>query len=1198
MTKFQEDLLNIRCSVIDTMRAQLMGPGSEVSYPDAEHELISEAPSDRYSVGILYPQNQKFGYNEYDGDSQATSEEMDVEEQNDSLSQGESGNETEGGKSFSVYKDDSFDDEVNMAQQNKPSSMGFSFFISGNLSSFIVFVQYAKYVLVKEGDIIIPYSGDPLHIPTCLTPYISFDEKTKTIKKLQSIKWRELNDLFEQNAIEDAGLLHLIGNLNSVFNAGKTYRRCPFEEKISLRFDGNMAKAELINAKAYVTAVKHKVDDGIYGITVMLVNNESIGTGYIFQPKITVESVDLEGARFVPYNSIPMGNISEEELSLEMLYRRKLTYGTGHGVSVDWEITDGTGKIFTEYMPTYEVPKINLDLRRETLQEKAVKDRALSMKYLSDLDGTSKDEKLSDIISFIDCYKAWIDRLEDKRRATDFSERYKIIAGKHISRCREAYARMVAGIDILKTNEVAWKAFVLANRAMFMQRIHGEFQQQTHYPNDENWQESMAAVDYSSYPEDKCRWRPFQLAFLLMSIRSIVDPSCSERDLVDLIWFPTGGGKTEAYLGLTAFTIFHRRLLDPSNGGTSVMMRYTLRLLTSQQFTRAATLICACEKIRKDEEKNNFKHYDLGTEKITIGLWIGSQHVPNTNQDAKKAYDELTSGAGNLKYRKDRYNKFQVLKCPWCGTAMTKEIVDGKEIGQWGYKFRNKKLFYMSCPQEGCEFESELPIQIIDEELYKVPPTLLFGTVDKFAMMTWKPDVANFFGKGAHEAPELIIQDELHLIAGPLGSMVGIYESAIDYLCSQKGKKPKIIASTATIRQAEQQCRALYNREVRQFPAQGLDAADSFFAKEIPVEEDFGRTYLGIMPSGKTKVMLQARATAVALQYVYQLDCPDDEKDQFYTLAIYFNSLRELGKASSVVADDVKDFIKRITFRQIVNRHSSRNIGSPYELTSRVSTSELNDTLDKLEHDTYSKENIEKKKYPVNVLLASNMISVGVDVSRLNLMFLQGQPKAVSEYIQASSRIGRKNPGLAVTLYDASKSRDRSYYEQFIPFHAAFYKFVEPTGITPFSSPARDRALHAVLLAGVRQSDLSLNADRNAPNILISDDETNVKRFAEFLFARVKEINSYNPEGMRDDSDRIKEELEVFIKEWETKAQIYEDLVYGDKYVGSSAPKGTHRLIKTFDDKTSDDAQRTLTSLRNVDKTVPVSVIVWEDEYE
>lgn len=1191
MADLQKDLLRMRSSIVEIMRAQLMGPGSEISYPDADHELISEAPSDRYSVGILYPQNQKFGYNDYESNTQPVDDDVNTADD-------ETQDETEGKKTFSVFKEDSFDDEVNLAQQNKPSSMGLSFFIYGDMLTFEVLVMYAKYAPAKEGDIEIPYSGKELTIPTCLTPYISFNEKNKTIKKLQSIKWNDLNDLFEQNAIEDAELLHLIGNLNTVFKSGRAYRRSPYEEKVCLRFDGNMAKTELVNAKAYVTAVKHKVSDGVYGITIMLVNNETIGAGYIFQPKIIVKSEDLAGNKFVPYNNFSRGPISEEELSLDLLYRKKKVYGTGHGVAVDWEIEDGQGQIFTEYMPTYEVPKIDLNLRRETEQEQAVKDRALSMKYLSDLDLTAKEEKLSDIASFIACYDAWIDGLEDERQTAGFPQRYKTIAEKHINLCREAYVRMIKGIDILKKDDAAWQAFILANRVMFMQRIHGEFQQQTHYPNDEKWQEEMAVIDYSSYSEDKCRWRPFQLAFLLMSVRSITEPSCSERDLVDLIWFPTGGGKTEAYLGLTAFTIFHRRLLDPSNGGTTVMMRYTLRLLTSQQFTRAATLICACEKIRKDEEHSGFKNYNLGTEKITIGLWIGSQHVPNTNSEAKKEYDQLVSGTSNLKYRKDRHNKFQVLKCPWCGTAMVKDLVDGKEIGQWGYKFRNKKFFYMSCPQEGCEFESELPIQIVDEELYKKPPTLLFGTVDKFAMMTWKPDVANFFGKEKNDAPDLIIQDELHLIAGPLGSMVGIYESAIDYLCSQKGKKPKIIASTATIRQAAQQCWALYNRDVRQFPAQGLDAADSFFAKEVPVEEDFGRTYLGIMPSGRTKVMLQARATAVALQYIYQFDCPDEEKDRFYTLAIYFNSLRELGKASSVVADDVKDYIKRITFRQIVDRHSSRNIGSPYELTSRVSTSELNDTLDKLEHDTYSKENVENKKYPINVLLASNMISVGVDVSRLNLMFLQGQPKAVSEYIQASSRIGRKDPGLAVTLYDASKSRDRSYYEQFISFHSAFYKFVEPTGITPFSSPARDRALHAVLLAGARQSDPSLNADRDAPNILISADEDNVQRVAGFLFERVKEINSYNPEGMRDDSDQTKKELEIFIEEWKDKAQMYENLIYGDRFVGISAPKGTHRLIKTFDDRTSDDAQRTLTSLRNVDKTVSVSVIVWEDEYE
>lgn len=1192
MNDFQKDLLELRKKIADALRAELMGPGSEISYPDAEHELISEYASDRYSVGILYPQNVKFGDNdavkEDNGEEELekTNEENAVEDENESR--------------YKMHKDDAFDDDVNMAQQNKPSSMGLTFFIGGDIASLKINVSYAKYLVAEDNDIIVPCPYDDLFIPDCLSAYVAFDKEKKTLKKLQPIKWNDLNDLFEHNAIEDAELLNTIANLNKVFQSKRAYRRRPFSEEITLNFSENKAEKALENAKGYVTAVKHQVINDVYSITIMMVNGETIGRGHIFQPQIKVCSAENDGMLFVNYNNFSdTSSYDEEEKSLDLLYRKKLVYGTGHGVSVDWNIdANGYGEIFTEFMPLYEAPKINLNLRREIEQEQAVDERSLSMKYLSDLDRTDRTTKIADMSSFIDCYGAWIETLQNESSDSDFSARYRQAAERHIAQCKESYARMKDGLEILRKDDTAWDAFQLTNRAMFMQRIHGSFQRDDHYPDDEIWQKAMADLDYSSNSDSNFRWRPFQLAFLLMSVKSIIDPSSQERDWVDLIWFPTGGGKTEAYLGLTAFTIFHRRLKNPENGGTTVMMRYTLRLLTSQQFTRAATLICACEKIRRDEQANRFKKYNLGYEKITIGLWIGGDHVPNTNSKALENYEKLTASGNDLKGRKDKYNKFQVLKCPWCGTKMVQDQKDGKTFGKWGYKFRNKKYFYLSCTQEGCEFEKELPIQIIDEELYKTPPTLLFGTVDKFAMMAWKKDITSFFGKEKNDAPDLIIQDELHLIAGPLGSMVGIYETAIDYLCSRKGRKPKIIASTATIRQAAQQCRALYNREVRQFPAQGLDASDSFFAKEVPTEIDFGRTYFGVMPSGKTKVMLQARATAIALQYVHQLQCSDVQKDQFYTLAIYFNSLKELGKASSVVSDDVKDFIKRISYRQIFKIYSSRNIGTAYELTSRVSTSELNDTLDRLENMTYSAQNISEKKYPVNVLLASNMISVGVDVSRLNLMLLQGQPKSVSEYIQASSRIGRTNPGLAVTLYDASKSRDRSYYEQFKAFHGAFYKYVEPTGVTPFSSPARDRALHAVLLSGVRHSVGELNEDNSAPNVLIDNDFDKIEEFAKFIYERVKEINSFNPAGMADDSGQVKNELDVFIEEWKKKAQLFDKLIYGDKYIVADAPKDACRIIKRFDDKNNDDAQRTLTSLRSVDKTVPVSVLVWEDEYE
>lgn len=1206
MNDFQKSLLEIREKIVDSVRKELIGPGSEVCYPDEEHELISEYPAERYSVGILYPQETKYDISESDAEEKEEIAEEEIEVDETISDEVEFPLEKIQKKYYvndSETEDNEYDDDINKAQQNKPSSMGLTFFLRGKVTEVIVRVDYAKYRLAKDDEIIIPCPIDSLYVPECLSPYIKFDSEKKTVQKLNSIKWKDLDDVFEHNAVEDPVLLDILRNLNQVYRNKKAHRREPHKEFIRLEFSNkNFAKANLEKTKGYLTAVKHIVKNDITGVTVMLVNADTIKQGHIFQPRLTLESSSLSDCEFVSYNHLNAdANLSEEDQSLELLYHNKSIFGTGHGVSVDWEINEGKGKIYTEFLPVFEVPKINLELRKENEVEKSVHDICLSMKYLSDFHPASREEKLTEVVAFINSYGAWIDDLQHHSEQLD--KKLKEAAIRHINSCRESCSRMQDGITVLRQNDIAWNAFLLANRAMFMQRVHGSLQSTESYPDDEELQLKLAELNYAEESDADARWRPFQLAFLIMSIKSIVDPSCEERNLVDLIWFPTGGGKTEAYLGLTAFTIFYRRLSNPEDGGgTAVIMRYTLRLLTSQQFTRASTLICACEKIRRDEEIIKFRHYALGTEKITVGLWIGSQHIPNKNEGDKSAkyfYDKLT-GSGTLKYRKDNFNKFQVLKCPWCGTKMVKdELSPGKEIGKWGYKFRNNnKHFYMSCPQEGCEFEDSLPIQIIDEELYDNPPTLLFGTVDKFAMMAWKKDIEAFFGAEKNNAPDLIIQDELHLIAGPLGTMVGIYETAIDYLCSHKGTKPKIVASTATIRQASQQCRSLYNREVRQFPAQGLDAADSFFAKEISTEDDFGRFYVGIMPSGKTKVMLQARATAVALQRIKELNCSDKELDQFYTLAIYFNSIKELGKASSVIADDVKDFIKRLTYRQIFKINRPRTVGSPYELTSRVSTTELNETLDKLEHAEFSKQNIADKKFPIDVLLATNMISVGVDVSRLNIMFLQGQPKSVSEYIQASSRIGRKNPGMAFTLYDASKSRDRSHYEQFRAFHESFYKFVEPTGITPFSAPARERALHAIIIAGLRQSVGDLNEDNCAGNINNDDLELSINNYTEFIYNRVKAQNSFNPAGMIDDSDIIKNEIQKFICEWKDKARLSDGkLCYGDKYIMTGAPKDVVRMIKTFEDRGKDDAYYTLTSLRNVDKAVPISVLIWEDEY-
>ena len=830
--------------------------------------------------------------------------------------------------------------------------------------------------------------------------------------------------------------------------------------------------------------------------------------------------------------------------------------------------------------------------------------KCLSMKYLSDLDTTPIGDKVAAMRTLIDSYAKWIDEL--LKMSDDESKvavRLQAKAKEHIINCKNACDRMNTGLLLLEERPMITQAFQLANRAMFMQRIHLKLQETDKYPGDSKLQERIASLNYYN-EDDTYTWRPFQLAFLLMSICSIVEPDCDERDIVDLIWFPTGGGKTEAYLGLTAFTIFYRRLAFPdSSGGTTVIMRYTLRLLAAQQFVRAATLICACEAIRKDSLlKKRYPAYPLGAETISIGLWIGGDHTPNKNDGAKEHLDKLRNAkdAFQLKYAKDQNNKFQILKCPWCGTKMVKDATAGKKVvGEWGYRLRNNKHFYLCCPQEGCDYESKLPIQIVDEELYDSPPTLLFGTVDKFAMLPWKNDVGSFFATDSNNrTPELIIQDELHLISGPLGTMVGLYETAVDALCSAKGVKPKIIASTATIRRAKEQCSVLYNREVCQFPPSGLDAEDSYFAREAKLsveEQKYGRMYIGVMPSGKTKAMMEIRAIAAILQRVDMMELPDEVKDKFWTLAIYFNSLRDLGKCRTMIDDDVKDFIKRTAYRFSVGR--GRVIAEASELTSRISTSELNETLEKLERLEYSQENQANRKWAIHTLLATNMISVGVDVARLNVMLIVGQPKLTSEYIQASSRIGRSYPGVAITLYDGTKSRDRSHYEQFKAYHESFYRFVEPTGATPFSKPACDRALHAVIVAMVRHL-YGLPNDQDAAMFDPDYLRTDLEQMRAYILKRVNEINSRTWGELEDDSDAIESRINEVVADWFERVKIAGEgnFYYGDRFMMKAPAADQKRLLKAFGTSDGDPAYETMTSMRNVDQSIAANILIWEDE--
>jgi hypothetical protein len=586
-------------------------------------------------------------------------------------------------------------------------------------------------------------------------------------------------------------------------------------------------------------------------------------------------------------------------------------------------------------------------------------------------------------------------------------------------------------------------------------------------------------------------------------------------------------------------------------------MRYTLRLLTSQQFQRAASLICACEVLRRENEQM------LGTAPITLGLWVGKSLTPNDEDEALRKLDRLAKKKGGAK------NPFQLLSCPWCGT----ELDNPEDLGY--IDGGGKHLFV--CPNHGiCPFSkrsSPLPVCVVDETIYEHPPSLIIGTVDKFAMLAWRDRAGQIFDVGG--GPDLIIQDELHLISGPLGSMVGLYEGVIDHLCSRRGRRPKIIASTATIRRAAEQCRALYDRPMFQFPPPGLDASDSYFAYEDP--NSAGRQYVGFLPTASSSPLTAQIRGVVALQQGVPLmagpETPAESLDPYWTLVQYFSSLKELGRAATFITADIPEFLPTMHRRYEVAPTARRWMRLSEELTSRKSEDEIPKILKRLE--VAYRPGRKRYEQALDTVLATNMISVGVDIDRLGVMMVVTQPKATSEYIQASSRVGRSrhSPGLVFTLYNSGRPRDRSHYEQFRGYHEAFYGAVEPTSVTPFSPPALDRALHAVLVIAGRHV-----AKWSSPDDFDAKDEA-FAGFLDFLRARVQAVDE---DHLADYDTTLKARLE----EWKERLPRR----WGDLF----KRKPGRVLMRTagspsLDD--DDDSWETPTSLRNVDVDCDADVI-------
>jgi len=806
------------------------------------------------------------------------------------------------------------------------------------------------------------------------------------------------------------------------------------------------------------------IPPGTSSVSVFLVNKrppdaDQPDVAYVFQPALELRCKEA----FVPRPDLRAAGAEDwDDRVADLHYAELPEYATGHGVSADWDLHDGRCVVLrTRWIPCAEVEKT------ETAPIEGVE---LSMHALGELaDGAAARDALQPLV---ERYREWI--TVQQAATPSLAPQRRETAELLLQNAGIAANRIERGIAVLAGDPDVLDAFRVANRA-------------------------VAAALRRRLDIDHPSWRAFQLAFMLVNLPGIADPGDVDRETVDLLFFPTGGGKTEAYLGLSAFTMVLRRLRHPeadarAGAGVSVVMRYTLRLLTLDQLQRAAGLVCALELEREHSPER------YGEWPFEIGLWVGKAATPNVlgrkgdgRSDTARA--KVTAFKNQPRYKP---SPIPLEECPWCATRFEPE-----SFALLPDADRPKQL-RIACANFECDFSGErtLPVVAVDEPVYRRLPAFLVATVDKFATLPWvgpsgallggaeRCDADGFYGAAepgqgrplpsALPPPDLVIQDELHLISGPLGTMAGLYETAIEALCVRelggRDVRPKIVASTATVRRAQDQVQALFARPLTQiFPPPGPDRRDSFFARTLHASERPARRYVGVAAQGRNPKVAMRKvwlALMSAAENLYREagghENHSNPVDPYMTVLGYFNSLRELGGARRILEEEVRNTLRSYGERRRVAEprrlfRDRRTFSEVVELTSRVPTDKVAEARRRLGLPSHERDR-------VDCAIATNMISVGLDIPRLGLMGVLGQPKTTAEYIQATSRVGRTDdaPGLVVTLLNVHKPRDRSHYERFRHYHETFYRSVEVGSVTPFSPRALDRGFAGALVAMAR----------------------------------------------------------------------------------------------------------------------------------
>jgi len=1004
-------------------------------------------------------------------------------------------------------------------------------------------------------------------------------------------------------------------------------------------------------------------------------------SSFMFQTQIRVI---LKDSILLPLRKKKISlNCYTEESVLEQNYSKLRAYAKGRVTSAIWKELDPIqsapgiieGSAIFDWPDKEVIPNeqdrndfLNCDVRTEwlpTYQHKAPSTAKIDVSSgykpnPSDLAEISDPHDLEKaLLPLLEAYQIFINNQK--------AEANNLTSEKIVENLERTHSRMRSGLDFLIKNTDARLAFKFANKAISLQQ---EWTKKTVYD-----------------------WYPFQLGFILQVIRGVSDQESEDRRICDLLWFPTGGGKTEAYLALVAYILAYRRLKGMSGDdsypmlgyGTAIISRYTLRLLTIQQFRRASALIIACEYLRR--KGWGLKQDQMwGDSEFSLGLWVGGNVSPNSLTDGWYK-NKIIPGAfkllRNKENGKENSEPAQLLNCPSCNAILSLpyeklnpepvslylttekkglpsisalelhslkikdlsakivfnyensqivkiNITPSKEISKKdlqhffrilirdhqfprilccdvtrpGYFFdwkprKDRKLkeidFHIICPNPDCPLSGEwdldvkslseqeirsslpyfklqnrdkygkfpLPIFTVDDHLYRNHPSFIIATVDKFARMAFLPKVGSFFGKISKNSryydknnpnktlrpPDIFIQDELHLIEGPLGSMVGIYEVAISFLSEIDGWSPKYITATATIRNAESQVKALYRRKVNIFPPLALSAEDNFFARSPEVsqrvEDGPSRLYIGVCVSGlspqTTGMYLWGTMLQLVKEKVENAGNSGRKYDPYWTIVGYFNSRRELAAVSNLIRQDVVEFLGQ---RWGPKKARVLEQNDSIELSSRVDSIKLPAYLERISAPSLCNNSV----YNTNTVVATSILGTGIDIDRLGIMIVHGQPKTTSQYIQSTGRVGRKYPGIVISFLRSTRIRDMDHYENFVGYHRSLYKSVEPVPVYPFSPGVIDRSIGPVIVSILRnlkpnsKIDFSLKWEKE-PTTITDDSQS---QFLSNLISYIVRQKNKQPEHLQPSGD-LESIIDSLLARWKQIAiEVSSSLKYSE----------------------------------------------------